>query len=49
MTVPDDNFVDELEYLSIWEKIHNVSFNYPEFEVIEKESGVNRFTMSVGQ
>ena len=38
-----------LEYLSIWEKIHNTSFNYPEFGVIEKESGVNRFTMSVGQ
>ncbi len=38
-----------LEYLSIWEKIHNNSFNNPEFGVIEKESGVNRFTMSVGQ
>jgi len=38
-----------LEYLSIWEKIHNTSFNYPEFGLIEKESGVNRFTMSVGQ
>lgn len=38
-----------LEYLSIWERIHNVNFNYPEFGVIEKDSGVNRFTMSVGQ
>jgi hypothetical protein len=38
-----------LEYLGIWEKINNTSFNYPEFGVIEKESGVNRFIMSVGQ
>ena len=30
-----------LEYLSIWEKINNLSFNYPEFGVIEKEAGVN--------
>jgi hypothetical protein len=38
-----------LEYLGIWEKINNPSFNYPEFGVIEQESGVNRFIMSVGQ
>jgi hypothetical protein len=38
-----------IEYLGIWEKIKNLSFNYPEFGVIEKESGVNRFIMSVGQ
>jgi hypothetical protein len=38
-----------LEYLGIWEKINNPSFNYPEFVVIEKESGVNRFIMSAGQ
>ena len=38
-----------LEYLGIWEKINNTGFNYPEFGVIEKESGVNRFIMSVGQ
>ncbi|MEA4937558.1 MAG: KilA-N domain-containing protein [Paludibacter sp.] len=38
-----------LEYLSIWEKINNANFNYPEFGVIEKEAGVNRFIMSVGQ
>ena len=31
-----------IEYLGIWEKIKNLSFNYPEFGVIEKESGVNR-------
>ena len=38
-----------LEYLGIWEKINNPKFNYPEFGVIESESGVNRFIMSAGQ
>lgn len=38
-----------LEYLGIWEKINNSFFNYPEFEVIEDQSGTNRFIMSVGQ
>ena len=38
-----------LEYLGIWEKLNNLHFNYPEFGVIEKEAGVNRFIMSVGQ
>lgn len=38
-----------LEYLGVWEKINNSSFNYPEFEVIKNNSGTNRFIMSVGQ
>ena len=38
-----------IEYLGTWEKINNIGFNYPEFGVIEQESGVNRFIMSVGQ
>jgi hypothetical protein len=38
-----------LEYLAIWERINNREFNYPEFEVIEKEAGSNRFIMSAGQ
>jgi hypothetical protein len=38
-----------LEYLGIWEKINNMDFNYPEFEVIEQEAGINRFIMSAGQ
>ncbi len=38
-----------LEYLGTWEKINNPTFNYPEFEVIEKDAGVNRFIMSAGQ
>jgi len=38
-----------IEYLGIWEKVNNSTFNYPEFRVIEQGSGVNRFIMSVGQ
>ena len=38
-----------LEYLGIWEKINNRNFNYPEFGVIEKDAGTNRFIMSAGQ
>lgn len=37
-----------LEYLGVWENLKNESFNYPEFEVIKNDSGVNRFIMSVG-
>jgi hypothetical protein len=38
-----------IEYLGIWESIHNSFFNYPEFKVLEHESGTNRFILSVGQ
>lgn len=38
-----------IEYLGIWEKINNPAFNYPEFGVIENESGVNRFILPKGQ
>lgn len=38
-----------IEYLGIWEKINNPAFNYPEFGVIENESGVNRFILSAGR
>jgi hypothetical protein len=38
-----------LEYLGVWEKINNASFNYPEFGVIGQDAGTNRFIMSVGQ
>ena len=38
-----------MEYLGIWEIINNPDFNYPEFGVIEREAGSNRFIMSVGQ
>lgn len=38
-----------LEYLSVWENINNQNFNYPEFGVIERNAGTNRFIMSAGQ
>src|SRR5574344_982591 len=38
-----------LEYLGVWEKVNNPSFNYLEFGVIGQEAGTNRFIMSVGQ
>lgn len=38
-----------IEYLGIWEKINNLTFNYPEFGVIEQSAGTNRFIMPVGQ
>jgi len=38
-----------IEYLGIWEQLHNPNFNYPEFGVIRNDAGSNRFFMSVGQ
>ena len=38
-----------LEYLGVRENINNPNFNYPEFGVIGREAGVNRFIMSAGQ
>lgn len=38
-----------LEYLGVWENLKNPNFNYPEFDVIKNEAGVNRFVMSVEQ
>ncbi|MDR0767713.1 MAG: KilA-N domain-containing protein [Methanosarcinales archaeon] len=36
-----------LEYLGIWEKIHNPNFNYGEFATIKSMSGLNNFKISV--
>ena len=36
-----------LEFLSVWEKIHNPNFNYGEFAVIRNQSGLNSFKVSV--
>ena len=36
-----------LEYLGIWEKIHNPDFNYGEFAIIKSQAGLNRFKISV--
>ena len=36
-----------LEYLGIWEKIHNPEFNYGEFATIRDQAGLNKFKISV--
>jgi len=36
-----------LEYIGIWERVYNPSFNYGEFDVIKNKSGLNSFKISV--
>lgn len=36
-----------MEYLGIWEKVHNPIFNYGEFDLIKSKSGLNNFRISV--
>ena len=36
-----------LEFLSVWERIHNPNFNYGEFAIIRNKSGLNNFKVSV--
>jgi len=36
-----------LEYLGIWEKIHNPNFNYGEFATIRNQAGLNSYKISV--
>jgi hypothetical protein len=36
-----------LEYLGIWERIHNPAFNYGEFAAIRNQSGLNSYKISV--
>ena len=36
-----------LEFLGIWEKIYNSSFNYGEFALIRNQAGLNSFKISV--
>jgi hypothetical protein len=35
-----------VEFLGLWEKIHNPNFNYLEFEVIDGEAGRNAFVLT---
>ena len=37
---------DVLEFLGLWEKLHNDNFNPLEFEGVRKQAGANAFTMS---
>ncbi len=36
-----------VEYLGIWERIHNPSFNYGEFAIIRSQAGLNSYKISV--
>ena len=36
-----------LEFIGIWEKVHNPGFNYGEFATIRSQAGLNRFKISV--
>jgi hypothetical protein len=36
-----------VEYLGIWERIHNPDFNYGEFAIIKSQAGLNRYKISV--
>ena len=36
-----------VEFLGIWEQIHNPDFNYGEFAIIRNQSGLNSFKISV--
>jgi hypothetical protein len=36
-----------IEYLGIWEKIHNANFNYGEFAIITSQAGLNNYKLSV--
>jgi hypothetical protein len=36
-----------VEFLGIWEKIHNPDFNYGEFAIIRNQAGLNNYKISV--
>ena len=36
-----------LEYIGIWENLNNPNFNYGEFDLIKRKSGLNNFKVSV--
>ncbi|MDR1543094.1 MAG: KilA-N domain-containing protein [Prevotellaceae bacterium] len=36
-----------LEFIRIWESVHNPNFNYIEFDIIKSQAGLNRFIISV--
>jgi len=36
-----------IEYLGVWERVHNPDFNYNEFDIIKSKAGLNSYTISV--
>jgi len=35
-----------IEFLGIWERVHNPDFNYTEFDIIKSQAGLNSFILS---
>ena len=35
-----------IEFLGVWEELHNPSFNRVQFEAVKNEAGLNRFVMT---
>ncbi len=36
-----------IEFLGVWEKVYNPSFNYGEFDLIKSQAGLNSYKISV--
>ncbi len=36
-----------VEYLGIWEKIHNSDFNYGEYAIIKSQAGLNSYNRNI--
>ena len=35
-----------IEFLGVWEELHNPNFNRVQFEAVKNEAGLNRFVMT---
>ena len=35
-----------VEFLAVWEELHNLDFNRVQFEAVRSEAGLNRFVMT---
>ena len=40
------NKINTVEYLAVWEELHNPDFNRVQFEAVRSEAGLNRFVMT---
>lgn len=38
-----------IEFLGVWEKLHNLNFNYVEFDGIKNQAGINSFILTAKQ
>ena len=42
-----DKIRNTIEFLGIWEELHNSNFNYGEFAIIKSQAGLNSYKLSV--